>query len=97
VVAPPDPDVAVGRLQQGGGLGSVQVRDDAAMGALVGYRQYPLDRGGMSRLAVGGVAEERPDCRQPGIAGPHAVAALVLEVLEEGADQLGIEILEPEA
>ena len=39
-----------------------------------------------------GVAVERVDRRQPGVAGPEAVAALLLEVVEERADQRRVEV-----
>jgi hypothetical protein len=41
-----------------------------------------------------GVVEQRADRCQPRVAGGGAVAALVLEVIEERGDSAGIEILE---
>ena len=42
------------------------------------------------------VAEEGADGGQPGVAGAGAVVALVFEVVEEGADQRGVQVGEVE-
>ena len=48
----------------------------------------------MLRLVQGDITEQRPDCRQAGIAGTDIVAALVLEMIEKVTDEVGVEILE---
>ena len=50
----------------------------------------------MLGVAIGGEAEERVDRREAGVAGLDAAAAVVLQVLEERADQRGVEVLEVE-
>jgi len=45
-------------------------------------------------VAQRGVLVEGVDRRQPGVAGACAVAAVLLEVVEEGADQLRVEIVD---
>jgi hypothetical protein len=44
------------------------------------------------RIACGDVPEERSDCRQSGIAGLGAVAALALEMVEESKDDVTVEV-----
>ena len=61
---------------------------------------------GMARMrwiscACSGVAqrcevEQRANCGQPGVSSSHTVAAVVLEVIEEGGDEIGIELGEVE-
>ena len=41
-----------------------------------------------------GVAAERVDRGEPGVAGPGTVATIMLEVVEERADQRRVEIIE---
>jgi len=43
-----------------------------------------------------GIAEERPDRREPRVAGAGAVVAVPLEVVQEVADELGVEIADVE-
>jgi hypothetical protein len=50
----------------------------------------------MLGMAVGGEGEERVDGGEAGVAGADATAPFVLEVVEERADQRGIEIPEIE-
>jgi hypothetical protein len=45
---------------------------------------------------LSGVAKQRADRRQPRVAGGGAVRALALEVVQEGRDELGVEIVEPD-
>lgn len=47
-------------------------------------------------MAQGREPEQRVHRRQPGVAGADAVVALGLEVVEEPADEGGVEVLEPE-
>ena len=46
----------------------------------------------MLGMAEGGVAEERADGREARVAGAHAVAAFLLEVVQEAADERGVEV-----
>ena len=48
----------------------------------------------MLGVAQRGVAEQRVDRGEPGVAGADAVAALVLEVVQERADQRRVEIVD---
>lgn len=47
-------------------------------------------------MAQGGIAEEGPDRRQSGVAGAHAILSFVFQMVEEGADQGRIEIVDVE-
>ena len=67
-------------------------RDDRLLKALAGDGQHALDDRRVGRLAQGGVAEQGADRDEPGVAGPDAVSPSVLEVVEECADQRGVEV-----
>jgi len=47
-------------------------------------------------MAQGRVGEEGVDRREPGVAGPGAVAAVCLQVLQERGDHRGVEVGEAE-
>ena len=46
----------------------------------------------MLGVAQGREPEQRPDCGQPGVAGPGPGAAFALEVVQERADQRGVQV-----
>ena len=71
-------------------------RDQRLIVALGGDRQDALDRGGVLGVTQRGVAKQRADRGQARVAGADRVAALVLEVIEERADQRCLEIVEVE-
>jgi len=56
------------------------------------HRQYPLYDRGVRRLAHGREAEERADRREARVARPRGVAALLLQVVEEFADERRIDV-----
>src|SRR5260370_12746927 len=64
--------------------------------ALAGHRQDELAVEQPSGLAHGDVAEERSDRGQSGIPAARTVAPGGLDVQEEFADQVGIEVFDPE-
>jgi hypothetical protein len=43
-------------------------------------------------MAKGGVAEQRVDGRQPGVAGRDGIGAFTFEVVQERRDQLGVDV-----
>ena len=59
--------------------------------------QHPLDQQGVFGVAQRGVGEQRPDGGEAQVAGPRAVVALGFEVIEEGADHLGVEVVPVDA
>ena len=96
MVASAGPGAAVGRGEQRVDLGFGEVGDQRPVEALGRDRQDARDRGGVLGVAQRGVAEQRVDRGQAGVAGADAVAALVLEVVEERADQRRVEVVEVE-
>jgi hypothetical protein len=52
----------------------------------------PLDEGGVLGVAQGGVAEQRVDGGQPGVAGARAVVPVVAQVFQEGFNEPGVEV-----
>jgi len=69
-----------------------QVVHDGPVAALGRDRQHPLDHRGIVGGVQRGVAEQRPDRGQPGVAGAHAVAPLGLQVGQERHDQSGVQV-----
>src|ERR1700730_17136741 len=64
--------------------------------ALAGHRQDPLAVEQPGGLAHGDVPEERSDRGQSGIPAARTVAPGGLDVQQEFADQVGIEVFDPE-
>src|SRR6266511_274041 len=62
--------------------------------ALLRDGEDALDQSRVRWLAAGREAEERVDRREPRVACPDAVAALLLEVIEEGADERRVDVRE---
>ena len=96
VVAPAGPGGPVGGGEQRVELGFGEVGDEGLVVALGRDRQHPGDHRGVLGVAQRGVAEQRVDRGQPGVAGAGAVAAVVFEVVEERRDQRGVEVGEVE-
>ena len=94
MVAPTQPGAAVGRGEQRLDLVEVEVGEARSLVAFEGDRDHPADRVKVLGVAQGGVLVERVDRRQPGVAGAGAVAAVCLEVVEERADQLRVEVVD---
>jgi hypothetical protein len=94
VVAAAGPAVAVGRGEQRVDLFVAQVRDDGLLAAFGWVREDARDRVGVLGVPECGVVKQRADRGQSRVARGGAVGALVLEVIEERADQVGVEMLE---
>ena len=92
VVAPAGAGGLVAGGQERVGLVRGEVGDVGAVAALAGDGQDPLDQRPVLGMAQGRVGEQRVDRRQPGVAGPDAVAAVVLQVLQERGDRRGVEV-----
>src|SRR6266702_1940145 len=91
VVAAAVPRSGVRGSEQGLDLAGGEVGDGRAGVLLRGDREDPGDRRGVLGVAQGGEFEERPERRQPGVAVPGGVAAVLLKVRKEDANQRGIE------
>src|SRR6266699_287597 len=96
MVPAPETRKAVGGYEERLEFGPIQERDERALATLGWYCEHPLNEGGMFRVDVRCVLEEGVDGGQSSIPGGHPVATILLEVLQEGADQVGIQILERE-
>ena len=92
VVAAAGPGFLVAGGQERVGLVRGQVGDVGAVAALAGDGQDPLDQRPVLGMAQGGIAEEGVDRGQAGVAGPDAVAPVILQVLQERGDHRGVEV-----
>src|SRR5258708_24210665 len=92
VVAPPGPGGAVGGGQQRGDLVFGEVGDQGAVAALGRDGQHAGDDRGVVGVAQRGVAEQRVDGGQAGVAGGGAVTAHCFQVVQEPTDQRGVQV-----
>lgn len=92
MVAPAGPGRAVGGREQSPDLRFAKEGDEVAFEPLGRDGEDTFDQRGVLGMAKGGIAEQRVDRGEPGVARAHAVAALTLEVVEERADERGVEI-----
>jgi hypothetical protein len=92
VVATPEPGGPVGCSEQRVDLGGGEEADQRAVVAFGRDGQHPLNQAGVLGVAQRGVAEQRMDRRQAGVAGTHPVAPIAFEIGEERSDELGVEI-----
>ena len=92
-VAPPGP----GHSSRGGEKGAQfrlgQEGHQPPIKALRRDRQNPFDDGGMVGMPKCRVLKPGTDRGKPGIAGAHAVFPVLFQMVEEGADQRRIEIV----
>ena len=93
-VASPDPTGPIRCPQESLALLAIEEGDLSSGRAFGRYGQDPLSQGCMVRLVQGDISEQGPDCRQASIAGADVVTALVLEMMEKVADEVGVEVLE---
>ena len=96
VVAAAVPGLPVGGGEQGVDLVRGEVADDGPLAAPGRDGQDLADHGGVLGGPRGGVPEQRVDRGQAGVAGGAAVAPLVFQVLQERADQGGVQVGEAE-
>jgi hypothetical protein len=92
VVAPAGPGFLVAGSQERVGLVRGEVGDVGAVAALARDGQDPLDQRPVLGMAQGRIGEEGADRREPGVAGPGAVPAAVLQVLQERGDRRRVEV-----
>lgn len=92
VVAAAVPGREVGRGQEGFDLGPGQEADGGVIVSFGWDGEHPGDQRGVLGDLERGVAEQRADGRQPGVAGSDAVASRGFQVLEEPADQRGVQV-----
>ena len=94
VIAPSGPCAAIGRSEERVDLGAYEEADGTALEPLVRHCQDALDQSGVLGLLERGVPEEGANGGEPDVAAPRGVAAFVLDVVQEGADQRRVEIHE---
>ena len=96
VVAAAGPGGLVGSGEQRVGLRLAEVGDDRAVEPLGRDGQDPLDDRRVLGMAERGIAEQGVDGGQAGVAGADAVAPNRFQVVQERADQRGIQVGDPE-
>lgn len=94
MVATTDPGGPVRRSQQRCDLDLGEVADLGRVEPFLGDRQHAGDQFGLLWRFERRIVEERADRGQPGVAGPRAVGARLLQVGEELADGGGVEVFE---
>jgi hypothetical protein len=94
VIAPSEPDCAIGRGKYRLDLGARQEVHLPLVVPLVRYRQNPLDQSAMDWLLKSYETEEGANGGKAQIAGPDAGAALGLEIGQERANEGGLQIFE---
>src|SRR5208283_2070559 len=85
-VSPARPRRLIGCCHEGIDLGPGEELDLPSMVTLYRYCQDALGQGGVDRVMEGDVAEERMERSQPDISAAGGIAALFLQVVEEGAE-----------
>jgi hypothetical protein len=71
-----------------------QEGNEPSVEALRRNGEHTLDHGGMLGMPKRRAAEQRADRGEPSVTGAHTVFPLVLEVIEEGADERGIKVVD---
>src|SRR6266545_218290 len=94
VVAATESGGRVWRCEERVDFGGGEEGDEVTVEALLRDGEDALDQSRVRWLAAGREAEERVDRREPRVACPDAVAALLLEVIEEGADERRVDVRE---
>ena len=91
-IPPPDPCGDIRRGKERGGFCRIKERDDALVMELGRNGEHLLTMQQQCRFAHGNEAEEGPDRSFTQIAGANTVPALLLDMRQEGADEVGIDI-----
>jgi hypothetical protein len=91
-VSPCGPGVSIRSGQQSVDLGRVEEADLLVVAAFARDGEHPSDQRGMFGMPQCGVSEEGSDGCQPSVASADAVVAVRLEVVQECANDLGVEL-----
>src|SRR5262245_46300216 len=94
MVSPARPRVTIRRGEQGLDFRAGQVVDLLSHELLVRHRQHPLYKGAAPWLLQRHVTKERTNGGEPDITRTRRQASHLLGVIEEGANQWGIKILQ---
>ena len=96
-VAPSDPGGGVGAVEEGLDLLLDEELHDPALKALARDGEHALTVQSVGRVGERDVAEERVECREARVSAAGAIAALAFKVVEELAQERGVEIRKHEA
>lgn len=94
MIASAEPAAAIRRSEERFDLVLVEVGDERALVALGWDLDHTRDRLGVLGVAQRGVAVERVDRCQASIPRAGSIASLILEVVEESADQRRVQVAE---
>ena len=94
MVSPARPSVTIGRGEQGLDFRAGQVVNLPSHELLIRHRQHSLYKRAPPWLLQRHVTEERPNGGQSDIARTRRHASHLLDMIEEGANQWGIKILQ---
>src|SRR5258708_2363177 len=83
--------------EQGVDVGGGEKRDECLVEPFGWDGEHSLDEGGVVGVARRGELEQGVDRGEACVAGPHAVTAFGLQVVEERGDQLRVQIGEGDA
>ncbi len=96
VVTSTDPGVGVGCGEERVDLVGSEVAHGGLVLTLGRHGEHALDQLGVFGVSQGGIAEERTDRGQAGVAGGHAVVAVAFKMGQEGGDQGRVQVGEIE-
>ena len=96
MIPTPDDGGLIGRGQQRRHFVVVQKRDERPTRALRGNGQHALNVRRVLGVTQRGVAKQRVNGREPGVAGARTVASINLQVVEKRPDERGVDVLEAE-
>src|SRR5271166_3016394 len=94
MVAPPGPGRAIGCAEQRIEFRFDQESDEPSVKTLPWNGKHPLDYGCMLWMSKRCVPEQRTDGGESGIAGAHTIFPLLLKMVEEGANERRIKIVD---
>jgi hypothetical protein len=94
LVAPPGPDRAVGCAEQRIEFRFDQESDEPSVETLAWDGKHALDYGGMLGMSKRCVPEQRTDGGKSSVAGARTIFPLLLKMVEEGADERRIKIVD---
>ena len=96
-VAPSFPTARVGGGEQRLGFVVGEEGDDGLVVSLLGDGEHPGDQLGVFGVAESGVAEQGPDGGEAVVAGPGRVVPVSFQMRQEGADDVGADVVEAQS
>jgi hypothetical protein len=94
MVAPSGPGRAIGCAEQRIEFRFDQESDEPSVETLAWDGKHALDYGGMLGMSKRGVSEQRTDGGKSSVAGARTIFPLLLKMVEEGADERRIKIVD---